>query len=166
MSLQYIIDGYNIINHPAFTRAHNKKIRDKRHALISLIKTDRLSGSSKNGIVIVFDGYPSLEDSRALGDSDPAVKVVFSRRESADEKIERIVEASVNPKNIIVVSDDRQVQFVVKSLNASSIGVEEFITRPEKSKKKRENDNDGLEMKVSYTQMHNINQELRKLWLK
>lgn len=164
MSLQYVIDGYNVINHPFFALRRNKKIRDQRDALISLIEERRLTGSPKNKTTVVFDGYPNPSDTRHSSNNEEGVKIVFSREESADEKIKMLVESSRNPKTIVVVTDDRQIQSSVKFLNAQVIGVEDFITRRERlSRKAADNESDK---KVNYSQMHSINQELRKLWLK
>lgn len=163
MSLQYIIDGYNIINHPLFSKRSNKKIHDRRKALLDLIKINRLSGSAKNKVTVVFDGYPSPEDAQELSGNTEGISVVFSRSESADEKIKRIVESYGNPKNIIVVSDDKQIQSAVKSLNASVSAAQDFIAAGEKQKR---NSADEPDTKVNYSQMQRINQELRKLWLK
>lgn len=160
MSLQYIIDGYNVINHPLFNRLH-KQTEDQPKGLLTFIKTKRLTGSLKNRIILVFDGYPK---STTLDLNDENVTVIYSRRISADEKIKMIIEEQSHRKNIVAVSDDRQICFMAKSLGARSIGIEEFIKAKEKSvdKQKRE----LLKPELSYSQMHKINQELSKIWLK
>jgi len=163
MSLEYVIDGYNVTNHPLFSRYSSKKIHDKRKALVNLIKTSRLTGSPRNKIIVVFDGYSGSQDADCLKmDSEPVV-IFFSMDESADDKIKRIVESCGNPKVMIVVSDDKQIQFVVRGLNAAVMGVEEFIRGKEKLKTNRTDDQPDI--KLSYSQMHKINTELKKLWL-
>lgn len=164
MSLEYVIDGYNVINHPAFSRYSSKKIHDKRKALVNLIKTSRLTGSLNNKIIVVFDGYPSSQGDDCLKTDSEPVCVIFSRDESADDKIKRIVESCPNPKIVIVVSDDKQIQLIVKALNAGVMGVEEFICGKEKLKKNYADDEPKA--KLNYSQMHQINAELEKLWLK
>jgi len=159
MSLQYVIDGYNIINHPQFHRRH--RLSDNpQAALLAFIKTERLTGSPKNKIAIVFDGYPpsgiSLDGAEA--------GFIFSRKINADEKIKKIVEESANRKNIVVVSDDKEIKFMVKSLGARALGVEEFIAREEKSE--RGEKKEALKQELNYTQIDAINKELSKLWLK
>lgn len=163
MSLQYIIDGYNIVKHPQFSRLVNKRISNKRYALLQLIKTKRLTGSLKNKIILVFDGYPGTGEAGVLDNSDNTVSVVFSGRESADEKIRKLVEKAANPKDIIVVSDDREIRFFIRSYGSRPVGVKEFISPGDDPRLKKE---DPWEAKLGYTQMHKINQELRKIWLK
>ncbi len=87
--------------------------------------------------------------------------VLFSRKISADDKIKRIVEESSDRKNIIVVSDDGQLKFVIKSLGARSMGIEEFIKTKEKPGALRE---DIIKPELSYSAVHKINQELKKIW--
>jgi predicted RNA-binding protein with PIN domain len=160
MSLLYIIDGYNIINHPLFSRTH-KKIKNTQIALLEFIKTGKLTGSLKNKITVIFDGYPT-SDGCDYGGND--IEVIFSRKISADDKIKRIVEESANRKNVVVVSDDREISFIVKSLGARCLGIEEFVGKDEKSRGCQKND--LLKPELSYTQIHKINQELSKIWLK
>ncbi|MBM3250334.1 MAG: NYN domain-containing protein, partial [Candidatus Omnitrophica bacterium] len=61
MSLQYVIDGYNIINHPQFSRTQ-KSPEDPVGSLLWLIRSKRLTGSAKNKVIVVFDGYPKSVD--------------------------------------------------------------------------------------------------------
>ena len=76
-----------------------------------------------------------------------------------------MVEASGNPKNVIVVSDDKEIKFFTKAIGAKVVSVEEFMGSKEKLKQKKEQE-DTLKLELTYSQMHKINQELRKIWLK
>lgn len=156
MSLQFVIDGYNIINHPAFSQKCNK-IRPSPEALLKLIKINRPCG--KNNAIVVFDGYPP-QDFYAQADN---VEVIFSREESADDKIKRIVESYGNRKIIVVVSDDNEVKFFARSSGAKAMSAEEFLNPESKSRSRKEN---MAESKLSYSQMHKINEELKKIWLR
>ncbi len=159
MSLEFIIDGYNVINHPLFIPP--KKIKDIKLALLEFIYRERLCGSLKNKISIVFDGYPDMQ---GLKEVDANINIIFSRQESADEKIKKLVEKSGNPKILVVVSDDREIKFFIKSLGAKHVGVEEFINS---KKRPKPADIDGsLKIELTYSQMANINKELSKIWLK
>jgi predicted RNA-binding protein with PIN domain len=164
MSLQYIIDGCNVINHPLFLQHSNKKIKNQHLALLDLIKTKKLTGSPKNKVIIVFDGHPNLKDTQEASYlSETAINVIFSRRETADAKIKKIAENLANPKNTITVSDDKEIRLFVRLLRGQTLGVEEFITRRERARPDK-----GTEIKteLSFTQRERINQELKKLWLK
>lgn len=160
MSLQYIIDGYNIINHPQFTR-RVKTSQDHRLALIALIRRKKLTGSLKNKVAIVFDGYPDA-DAQIL--DDRTLHVIFSRRVSADEKIKMLVEETANRKNIIVVSDDKEIKYMVNSLGAHALGVDEFFLAKEKARKIMKDE--LIKPELNYSQIHKINEELSRIWLK
>lgn len=161
MPLQYIIDGYNAINHPLFARRDKKISKNPRKALVEFIIINRLCGSPKNQITVVFDGYSS--DETELKQSHNNITIIFSQEESADDKIKKIAENSETAKNIIVVSDDNEIRFFVKSLGIRCIGINEFIGRDKKNKVKAESD--SLKPELNYSQVHKINQELRKIWL-
>jgi len=160
MSLQYVIDGYNFINHHRFIRRY-KHTKDSTLSLLEFIKTKRLTGSPKNKLIIVFDGFPP--NSASGPDTNNAV-IIFSRKISADEKIKNIVEQSANRKNMVVVSDDKEIKFIVKSLGAQSMGIEEFIKSKEGAGAVQEEEERRGEL--NYSQVQEINQELKKLWLK
>lgn len=161
MSLQYIIDSYNIINHPRF-KAAAKRASSIQRSLHDFIRLNRLNGSPKNTVVLVFDGYP------APGQEIPEEQGliwIYSRKIDADEKIKKLVEESGQPRNIIVVSDDRQVQLMSRSLHAHACGVEEFI-RGKKSKNLVATEKaDSDDTKLTYSQMQKINAEFKKRWL-
>lgn len=159
MPLQYIIDGYNITNHIAFIPIR-KKIGGPQEALLEFLKQRRPGRKSKSKITVVFDGYPKVSGQK-LGETD--IDIIFSREETADVRIKRLAEASKNPGNIAVVSDDREVQFFSKSAGCRAIGVDEFINPPKKTQPK---DEGLIKPELNYSQMSKINQELKSLWLK
>jgi len=90
--------------------------------------------------------------------------VIFSRKISADDKIRKLVEESGNRKNMVVVSNDRQIQSMAKMLGATIAGIEAFVKYDKMAQTARKD----LEAdpKLTFTQMQKINDELRKLWLK
>ncbi len=160
MSLQYLIDGYNLIHSPFFQDSH-KKFKDERLALLFFIRSCRLTGSLKNKVTVVFDGYSSeLEGEKSRFD----IEIVFSGQISADEKIARLIERSPNPKVLCVVSDDRQVCSSSRMQGARCIGLEEFIGPAKKIKQASGRADASVEL--THNQMHKINQELRGIWLK
>jgi len=179
MSLLYIIDGYNVLKHSQFAQQILKKAnpvrntevfrqknnisngaKDSRITLLEFIKAKRLCGSSKNKITVVFDGYPDTGELI----NNTQIEVIFTRKESADERIKKIVEATDNAKTIMVVSDDKEIQFIVRSFGARCIGVEDFLARS--SKKAQGGIQESQDPELTYSQMETINRELRKLWLK
>lgn len=160
MSLHYVIDGYNLLNHPQ-VNSLGKKAPDPAKTILILIRNRRLTGSAKNKIILVFDGFPK---SGVLPPEETGVEVIFSRKVSADEKIKMLVEERAMRKQIIVVSDDREIKFMVKSLGAQCLGIEEFIAAKEKLKPPPRKD--LLKPELNFSQVHKINEELKKIWLK
>ena len=160
MSLQFIIDGCNITHHQKFLESSPKRYSDSRVNLIEFIRQKRLCGSENNKIWVVFDGYV---DSALENLNESNLKIIFSCDQSADERIRRILELSDNAKNVVVVSDDKEIIFFAKGYRARAVSVEEFIGS--KDGPQRVNQDSG-ESKIGFSAMHKINEELRKLWLK
>ncbi|MFH1888504.1 MAG: NYN domain-containing protein [Candidatus Omnitrophota bacterium] len=159
MPLQYIIDAYNIINHITFAPAR-KKITDPRRALLEFIKKRMREKKSRNKIILVFDGYSGMSGKPP---EEYGIEAIFSGDETADLIIRRMVESSKRPGDIAVVSDDREIQFFIKSAGASPVGVEEFINPEAKTQRKKE---ELIKTELNYSQISRINQELKTLWLK
>jgi len=161
MSLQYIIDAYNLINHPAFRRSA-KPALNIQQALANFIRLNKLTGSKNNSLVLVFDGYPPhLEDIPR----ENGLICMFSRTKEADELIKKIVEDSVSPKNIVVVSDDKEVQLSSRFLHAQVCSVEKFICGKKDTQSQALIKEVGLDFKLSYAKIQKINAELKKKWL-
>ncbi|MFH1413893.1 MAG: NYN domain-containing protein [Candidatus Omnitrophota bacterium] len=158
MSLQYVIDGYNVIKHP-FITLKNKKYKDSRLSLLEFIRRNKLTGSLKNRVIVVFDGYPDSRES----DNLTSISVIYSRKISADEKIIKIIQGYSDHKNIIVVSDDKEIRFSVRPYGVKILGVAEFINKKARSIYRED---PSLKPELTHTLMHQINQELRQIWLK
>lgn len=164
MSLHYIIDGYNIINNRLFT-ANRKKMQSVHLALLALIRDNRLCGSEKNRITVVFDGYSAEFESKCLSSG---IDVVFSREETADDKIKRIIDISANLKNIVVVSDDREIVSFAKYAGCKTMAVPEFMGKLAVSDERKKEDSKEKNLSkqdLNYSQVSKINEELKKLWL-
>jgi len=157
MSLQYIIDGYNVINHPLFPD-RSKSSGHPAKSLWDFIKDSKLTGSHNNKLMIVFDGYPPPGHDCQDG------SVVFSRKISADESIKMLIEESSERKSIIVVSDDREIRSAAASLGARRMSVADFIGH--KAASARAKPRHAGEPELTYTQMYKINEEFKKIWLK
>ena len=163
MSLCYILDGYNITNQmPSLALRH---LKVGREGLLSLIEIYRPQGSIKNSVTVVFDGQPGI-----LGDvQSSCVKAIFTREESADDKIRSLVAEAKNKKRIIVVTDDKELKFSVRALGAGVLSVQEFLVKIQPDKEKT----GGVSLKkdedkkvISKTTEYKITKELEKIWLK
>jgi hypothetical protein len=113
-------------------------------------------------LILVFDGYPPpLEDIP----SQNGLLCMFSRTQEADELIKKIVQDSVSPKNIVVVSDDKEVQLAGRFYHAQICNVGEFICG-KRDRRLAANVKLALDdFKLSYTKMQKINTEMKKKWL-
>ena len=170
MSLHYIIDGYNLINHPLFAQV-SKKSPDSRLALLEFISIKKPCGSPKNKVSLVFDGYPP--DIYKTRYAYPGIDVIFSKSLTADEKIKAMLEKALNCRVIVVVSDDKEIKFFARATGARATGIEEFInsavpdiTALDRKKNFKTPKSESLKPELTYVQINKINKELKNLWLK
>ncbi|MCU0666927.1 MAG: NYN domain-containing protein [Candidatus Omnitrophica bacterium] len=158
MSLRFIIDGYNLVHNPDFP-APDGKISVHR-ALAVLIRHYNLCGKSSNSVTVVWDGFAPSQMSRDLYSG---VIFVFSSDISADDKIRNMLEEAENTKNIIVVSDDKQVQASARLFKARYQRIEEFL-KPAAKAFRQKRDGASLSDKLTHAQQCQINKELLNLW--
>ncbi|MBI3314980.1 MAG: NYN domain-containing protein [Candidatus Omnitrophica bacterium] len=159
MSLHYLVDGYNIIKQaPALAEVELEQGRD---GLLRWIDAQRPQGSVNNRVTVVFDGSSEHFGSPWAG----TARVIFTKNESADERIKAMVEESSAKSNVVVVSDDRGITLYVRSLGARIMEVKEFAAdlfdapsgpSPQKGRGKY----------ISLAKAKQINEELKKIWLK
>jgi predicted RNA-binding protein with PIN domain len=118
----YIIDGYNAL---FALKPRLKGSARSREGFLLYLKTARPFGSLRNGVTVVFDGREGvvLNLERAYA----PLRVVFSKRESADETIVRIVSKEKHPEQAIVVTDDRELSERVSMLGAKAVRVSDFF---------------------------------------
>jgi len=148
--LVYIIDAFNLVHRVKSLKSSDTPHRD----LIRYIRTNKLTGSWSNKVIVVFDGRVNEDALRERGDFE----VVFSGELSADEIIKKRVDRTKNRSETVVVSDDRQIRDITKRQGARSYRIDDFI----KTRKKEEKS----EKEISYGLQHEITEELRKIWLK
>jgi predicted RNA-binding protein with PIN domain len=155
-----LIDGYNLIKrNPAFA---SKKLEDGRQALISFIEHNRPQGSQRNLVTIVFDGKPGMYGLPYAQE----VSVVFTEYESADDLIKYRVEEAKNKKEIIVVTDDKQLMLYVRGLGSGVMSVGEFYKRTVSAKQPVQKGRQQQKPKVITSSFeHSVNQEFEKIWL-
>ena len=162
MSLHYLLDGYNIIHQiPALTLS---KLEDQRRGLIRLIEHFQPQGSWRNKVTIVFDGRSEIYGR----DDAKSVRVIFSREESADDKIKGMVQESDQRKNIVVVTNDREIKYAVGALGAQVWSVEDFLGKIKSSPSYRtpSSRTQTPVKNISKTVEFEINAELKEIWLK
>ena len=136
-----------------------------REGLIKLIELRQPQGSFRNKITVVFDGKPGIWNVRS------SVEVIFTYEKSADERIKDAVEQARNKKEIVVVTNDREIQYAVRSSGAKVLSVEDFGLKLEQPAKKtaagRGNDKEPREARkyIPTVTEFKINEEMKKVWL-
>lgn len=161
MSVHYIIDGYNVLKQlPDLER---RPLKEGRWGLIRYFEIYRPQGSSKNKVTLVFDGKSDvlLPPQRKLKKIN--MEIIFSQDETADDKIEKLVSQISNPKQVIVVTDDRELGEKVKIHGVKLLKVKEFA-----KEKFPKPDRLSLKAKTTLTieRAEKITKELEEFWLK
>jgi len=156
MSLHFIIDGYNLIKQTNLLKRAN--LEDSRAALIRFLTIERPQGSRNNKITVVFDGKEGDFCHRPVS----YIQVIFAQKQSADDKIKRLVEKSPNPKNVVVVTNDKEIRFFVRQLGAEVKTTEEFLLKSQQQKAKAKIDD---KIDLSPSESARITEEMKKLWL-
>ncbi len=162
MSLLFLVDGYNAMqSSDLFT---NREFRDARTAFLGYLEAHRPQGSTRNRLIVVFDGRADVFGERC----DFSFEVVFTKGESADEKIKELVAASPAPKSIVVVSDDKGITSVVRRSGASIMSTSEFLRRKKLGETPRSMRRacDEPKADLNIVEREAITQELKGLWLK
>lgn len=165
MALHFILDGYNIIHQQE--PLMDKSLKEARDSLIRMIEFFRPQGSLNNKVTVVFDGRSEIWG----GTPSSSVKVIFSKDESADSIIQRLVSQATNRKNIVVVTDDREIQYGVRPQGAQIMAVSLFLKkmappldsrRPLQGRYNRTREEDKHIPKGAE---HQIKEELERIWL-
>lgn len=116
----YIIDGNNLIGKDKFLNQIQKKNKQQsRGKLVFLIS--RYLNQKKVTVSLHFDGF---ENERI---TVSGIKIKYSEKSSADEKIKQEIERSKNPKNIILVTSDSNLAEFGRVCSCQVIKSEEFI---------------------------------------
>ncbi|MBI5415982.1 MAG: NYN domain-containing protein [Candidatus Omnitrophica bacterium] len=140
------------------------RLEDQRQQLIQWIESSAPQGSSRNMVTIVFDGRSDVWSS-AAGTS--SVRVVFAQGESADDKIVRMVEEAEHRKNVVVVTDDRALQYAVRARGAGVSSVAGFAGKPRPARGQAGTPPRKPEAgkNISKTLEYKITSELARVWL-
>ena len=152
------MDGYNIIHQiPKLTHL---EIDQQRLILVREIENFRPQGSHNNRVTLYFDGRPG----RAAPIQSTAVHVIFTLDVSADDRIKSAVREAGNSRNIIVVTDDRDIQYSVRACGAKILKVKDFLKKLKSISQKTESP--GPSKTIDSSVKDKINEELKSLWLK
>ena len=152
MSRRYILDGYNVLHS---TRRWNDLTREaERVQFLRYLENNRPAGSERNTVTVVLDGYAASLRGIRLS----YARLVFSGDEDADTVIKKMVEELPNPKDAIVVTNDRALRSAVRHAGAQVMACEDFFRLKEKKAFLRKSD------EPDPTSTESINRELKRLW--
>ncbi|MBF0121892.1 MAG: NYN domain-containing protein [Candidatus Omnitrophica bacterium] len=166
MSRHFLIDGYNVIRQ--ISSLDDKSLEGGRAWLVRFIQDNGPQGSLRNPVTVVFDGQEGI----SFSDFPSGVKVVFSRGESADDVIKRLIEESSTPRDIVLVTDDRDLLYFCRTLGAEIWSVDRFLTQGKKTGQRlRSGVARSRSPKVEGKAIprvfeDRVNRELKALWLK
>jgi predicted RNA-binding protein with PIN domain len=127
----FIIDGYNAL---FSLKPYLKGKAQTREGFLLYLKTARPFGSLRNIVTVVFDGREGVVGNLWMP-SFP-LRIIFSKRESADEAIVRIVSREKHSQQTVVVTDDRELAERVRLLGARAVPVSVFFSSLTKKQRK------------------------------
>jgi len=121
--VKYIIDGYNLLNSPAFSAPLNSNLEQRRDHLIRLTKSN--SQFERCEVIIVFDNSMFSRTSKFSASGKVQIRFTQPSME-ADEFIKKLIRKEKNPARLIVVSSDRAIQFAAKDHGARTLSSEDY----------------------------------------
>ncbi len=152
MSRHFIVDGYNLLH--ATPRWEKLSRLHQREAFLKFLEEEKTAGSPRNSLTVVLDGYSA--DLKKMRFSK--LRLVFSEDVDADTAIKRRVADLSNPREAVVVTNDRAIQEAVKGMGAQVMGCAEFLA----VKNKRAPRQGTLKMGAPGADA--ITRELKRLW--
>lgn len=130
--MYYLIDGYNLI----FTLIESKEslqiIRQK-----VILDLQKKFAKRKISGTLVFDGAHKRDEESGLSYPSPLIVAYAPKGQSADEYIIEQLDRAPNPKQIVVVTNDRGLERHAKSAGAKVQENGEFIEWLNKRKKRK-----------------------------
>lgn len=133
------------------------KLEDQRQQLIQWVESRAPQGSARNAVTVVFDGRTDVWSPSASS----STRVIFAQGQSADDKIVQMVEEADHRKNIVVVTDDRSLQRLVRALGAKVSDVQTFLGQGASTSVRRPESGKN----ISKTLEHKITSEFTGIWI-
>lgn len=163
MALHYILDGYNIIK--CVDAWADVALEQGRQALLAMINHERPQGSLRNAVTVVFDGKDDVWGAPSGG----IARVVFTSGQSADDYIKNTVELSQDKKNIVVVSNDKEIVCYARKLGTKVMDVRKFLSHKvvaHKGVSRRKNYVEKDHKTIDSSMEYRINKEFENIWLR
>lgn len=147
---QYLIDGNNIIHsNPNWKVIFDEDKERAKNLLVQ--KVVNHFKDSKNKITIFFDGF---NFNHSFTNVSYNVSIKHAKNKTADETILITIEKSQNPRNLVVITTDLELQRKAKLWGCKVVSSEEFIEQLDK------HENTNLE-KPDELSMNEMNEWLR-----
>lgn len=116
---KYIIDGNNLIGKiKEIKKLQNKDKQAAREKLAFM--TENYFYGKKVRVSLHFDGFQNLPIRIS------AAKIIYSENKTADEKIKAEISASINTRNLIVITSDNNLKEFARVCSASVMSSEKF----------------------------------------
>ncbi len=151
----FIIDGYNALFR---LKPFLKGTARTREGFLQYIKTARPFGSLRNRVTVVFDGAEGIVTSKKT--PFHPLRVIFSKRETADETIIRLLNREEHPGQTVVVTDDRELAERAKNLGAKTLAVPDFFSALAQKKEPQKDTKPSPESREG----KRITEEMKKEW--
>ncbi|MBI3313161.1 MAG: NYN domain-containing protein [Candidatus Omnitrophica bacterium] len=122
----YILDAYNVLHKMRrFETVLNKELRTAREALTVLCSALIRARGDIESMILVFDGRSQFRDLPQA--APPGIRLVFSETdETADERINVLLEELPPKSRKCVVSDDNFVRNHARAYGVNRMSVREF----------------------------------------
>lgn len=115
----YIIDGNNLIGKiNRLFSVQKTNPQNSREQLVHIL--DRYFAKKKQKVSLHFDGFPGI------GIKSVKSKINYSHSRTADYEIKQEIERSNNPRQIVVVTSDHEIQNFAKVCGCKVIKSEDF----------------------------------------
>jgi len=115
-----LVDGYNVIkNDPVLHALERHSLAVARDGLLTRLMT-RFDHET-NDITVVFDG-PAEDLPVPRSQRRGGVTIIFSQGEPADRVIDRLASQASPRRQVVVISDDREVRRSVEQRGGIAVG--------------------------------------------
>lgn len=166
MALHFILDGYNVLMRipELFGKGTALPFIATREGLLDFLSKYRPQGSERNLVTVVFDGFTAMRMDWSFL-RKRGIEVVFSDEKSADDTIVRMAENFGKPKDLWVVTDDRELSERLHRFKIKVVTVKEFLSKVMGKYPKSESAPDDVKKRLPPEQERRITEELKKKWL-
>jgi uncharacterized protein len=124
--MTFLIDGFNLIYKFPDLEAlmYENRLNDARDGLLDKLKR-YLEIKPKTIFRVVFDGKRNPGDNLS-SEKKSKIDIYYSLQYSADFLIKEFIKKDLHPKNITVVTSDKEILFYINRFRAKKMTSEEF----------------------------------------